>query len=101
MNSIAKTWRIGVSALPAAGRYEVLLGSVAPSPTKVTLDLKGLPTDAKLQVRVLPATNLDVPLTAEHIPLVTDYTTEPTQGGVRVILTRVEANQAYQLQFAR
>ena len=86
-------------ASKTAGRYEVLLGSSAPAPTRVTLDLKGLPSDAKLQVRVLPATNLDVPLTAEHIPLATDYTTEHQQGGVRITLTRVEANQAYHLQF--
>ena len=88
-------------ASKSAGRYEVLLGSVAPAATRVTLELKGLPPDAKLQVRVLPATNLDVPLTAEHIPLATDYTTEPTQGGVRITLSRVEANQAYKLQFTR
>jgi len=88
-------------ASKTAGRYEVLLGSVALAATQVTLKLKGLPSDAKLQVRVLPATNLDVPLTADHIPLATDYIAEPTQSGVRAILVRVEANQAYRLQFAR
>ncbi len=62
---------------------------------------QGLPSDAKLQVRVLPATNLDTPLTAAHIPLATDYTTEPQQGGVCITLSRVEANQAYQLKFLR
>ena len=72
-----------------------------PVPTQVTLDLKGLPSDANVQVRLLPSTNLDTPLTAEHIPLVTDYTTEQQQGGVRLTLPRVEPNQAYHLQFSR
>ena len=56
-------------------RYEVLLGSVAKAPTKVILDLKGLPANAlKSEVHLVPASHLDEPLTTENIPLVTDYT---------------------------
>ena len=79
-------------------RYEILLGSIAKTPANVTLDLKGLAMNSpKLEVRFVPATNLDVPLTAGNIPLVTNYTTEHPDGGLRITLRRVGENQAYQI----
>ena len=103
MSTIDKSGRIGVAVLWAA--LAAPSGSCAAEAARtLTIDFgpeQGLPSDAKLQVRILPATNLDVPLTAEHIPLANDYTTEPMQGGVRITLNRVEAKQAYHLQFTR
>ena len=77
---------------------EVLLGSIARAPAKVTLDLQGLPANApKLEVRLLPASNLDLPLREENIPLVTDYTVIRTNGSVRITFGKVEENQTYHL----
>lgn len=82
-------------------RCEILLGSVARASTKVMLELKGLPMDSpKLEVRLLPGTNLEAPLTVENIPVVTDYTAERRKGGMCIVLGRVEENQAYHLQLS-
>ena len=80
-------------------RCEVLLGSISKAPTQVALVLKGLPmNNPKFQVRLLPATNLEVPLAAENIPLVKDYPIERSNdGSVRLTFGRVEENQAYHL----
>jgi len=82
----------------APDHYEILLGSVAQAPTKVTLDLQGLPANIPaIQVRLVPALNLDQPLPAERLPLVTDYTTAHANGRTQITLGRVEENQAYDL----
>ena len=79
-------------------RCEILLGSIARTPTQVTLELKNLPmNNPKFQVRLVPASNLNVPLAADSISLVTDCATERNRGGWRITLGRVEENQAYQL----
>ena len=83
-------------------RYEVLLGSIAKAPAKVTLDLKGLPANVVVvAVRLLPASNLETPLTAENVPLVTDYSIGRGEDGLRITLGPVEENQAYHLQLRR
>jgi xylan 1,4-beta-xylosidase len=82
--------------------YEVLLGSTANAPTKVTLDLKGLPANtADVQVRLIPASSLETPLTAENVPLVTDYSIGRGEDGLRITLGRVEENQVYHLRLRR
>ena len=83
----------------SADHYEILLGSTAKAPTRVTLDLKGLPADTMdVQVRAIPASDLETPLTVEKVPLVTDYSIGRGADGVRITLGRVEENQAYHLR---
>ena len=82
--------------------YEVLLGSTAKTPTKVALDLKGLPANTKVvEVRLIPASDLETPLTAEKVPLVTDYSISRGLDDLRITLGRVEENQAYHLRLQR
>lgn len=82
--------------------YEILLGSTAQAPAKVTLILKGLPANtADVQVRLIPASSLETPLTTERLPLVTDYSIGRRADGLRITLGLVEENQAYHLWLRR
>lgn len=81
---------------------EILLGSIAKNPGKVTLVLKGLSTNQpKIRVQLVPASNLLTPLAAEQLPLVTDYIIESDQNDLRLTLGRVEENQAYHVLLSK
>lgn len=86
----------------ARDRFEILLGSVAKAPTKVTLELKGLPTTPfKCEVRRVPASNLEAPLAAEVLPQVLVSVAHLGTDGWRITLDKVEENQAYHLLLSR
>jgi hypothetical protein len=61
----------------------------------VILDVKGMPAKHKIQVRLIPASRTDSPISFAGLPLVNDYTAETYDGGLRLILKSVEQNQAY------
>jgi hypothetical protein len=77
-------------------RWEILLGSISKVPTTVQLALKGLPTkDFKVEGRLVPALNLDVPLDEKNIPVLKDWKIERETGVLRITLGQVVENQAY------
>ena len=92
---------IAALASKSADRYEILLGSIAKTPVAVTLTLKGLPGNTALEVRLIPASNLETPLSASNIPLVKNYSIRRGKDSLRITLGRVEENQAYHLRLGR
>ncbi|MGD0090696.1 MAG: hypothetical protein ABSE73_12320 [Planctomycetota bacterium] len=84
------------------GRREVLVGSIGKGTRAVTLDLKEAALkDYKLEVRMLPGSDLETPLAEAGIPTCQDFTVDKQADGLRVTLPHVEENQAYLLVWVK
>jgi hypothetical protein len=79
-------------------RRVILLGSIDPNPRAVSLVLRGLPAQPKVSVQLLANTDLDGVLPAEPPAGAGDVMVMADGDGWRLILPRVEVNQAWRLE---
>ena len=81
---------------------QLLLGSVAKGTRPVTVELHDPPADPyDVEVRVLPGTHLDTPMTESQVPECKDYKVERREGVLVVTLEKVQENEAYWLRFTK
>jgi hypothetical protein len=81
---------------------QLLLGSVAKGTRRVTLELHDPPAEPfDLDVRVLPGTHLDTPITESQVPESKEYKAESRDGVLAVTLEKVQENEAYWLRFTK
>jgi hypothetical protein len=81
---------------------QIILGSVEKKKLAVKLELHSMPIEPyKLEVDLLPATDLATPLDAAKIPTTHDYTVQQLDKNVVITLPQVVENQVYRLRFTK
>ena len=98
----ALAYRSAAAPEAAAPIRQILFGSIAKPPSPVTLELRNLGIDpAKVEIDLLPNTNLDAPMTEAQVPRSSDYTLDRRDGVVFLTLNKVEENQAYRVRLMK
>jgi hypothetical protein len=87
---------------PDGKESQLLLGSVAKGVRRVMLELHDPPAEPfDLDVRALPGTHLDTPMTESQVPQSKEFKTESRDGVLVVTLEKVQENEAYWLRFTK
>jgi hypothetical protein len=98
---IATTGGDGTMAALASksmGRAEILIGSLTSGTQIVNLDLKGAQFQASdFQIKKIPNSKLDSSAPASPLEPVADFRIESILGGTRLILSKVQLNEFYQV----